>query len=31
MEFDEHCGECEWCKMHDLEVPILEDAEADVE
>lgn len=23
MEFDKGCGECEWCKMHDLNPPLL--------
>lgn len=25
MEFDKHCGECDWCKMHDLNPPFPTD------
>lgn len=24
MQFDEHCGECEWCRMHDLQPPVVD-------
>jgi DNA helicase-2/ATP-dependent DNA helicase PcrA len=26
-EFDKYCGECEWCKMNDLQVPIEREME----
>ncbi|MEP6645970.1 MAG: ATP-dependent DNA helicase [Saprospiraceae bacterium] len=31
MEFEKFCGECEWCKMHDLTIPLLEEDEAELE
>ncbi|MEO5905759.1 MAG: ATP-dependent DNA helicase [Saprospiraceae bacterium] len=29
MEFDQFCGECEWCKMHDLNPPISSEESED--